>query len=446
MRFARLCFIFCLCAVPAVAAEPGQRFERADVVSTTRAPAAQQAIRPGTQAPKTLPGLYARPLANNLGTLSALATDADGTLYALDEKTGRLYGLADRGQDGRLDGRRIISSGFDRPSGLAVDIPSDTAFVADARAVWRVSLATGQTSMLASLGNTQAQVTPRPLVKADGLLILGLSEGSSSQILGLNTETGRAQLLKSIPSAPLSALAAQTGEQIWAAAGGALWPVLTGETHFPLEPGTTVTGLLFPNRGDISPAWPSEHIGQIYIAQAATGDGRNTPHSGGYNVVRLASQFGLPEDAMSVVMDGFFSPRSRQSWGAPGPMVMTKSGLVVADRYGTIWAIAKDDRPARKAKPRIGTPIPDAPVQKPSRKPNDTPATPGSLIGSASAIGSATTITQGSTLAVGSYLKKQVEEEKAAAKAAKDAEREAKKAARKNGALNTPDQTDREGP
>ena len=74
--------------------------------------------------------------------------------------------------------------------------------------------------------------------------------------------------------------------------------------------------------------------------------------------------------------------------------------------------------PPRKARKTITERL-AMPVQKPSLKPNETPAMAGSLIGEGSAMGSA------STLKVGSYLKKQHDEKEAAELAAKEAEEKA---------------------
>lgn len=407
MRF--LTYSVAVCLVYAVHMESGsaqssgsskvdQDFTRASAITTMpqSRTSVRRSTRPGQALPHTLPGYYVASVARNLGRISALARDDDGTIYTLDATSGRLYGLPDRGGDGRVDGRRIIAQGFDRPSGLVVD--QETAFVSDARAVWRVNVKTGQADVLASLANISSDPEPRPLILGDVGLVLGLSEGSSSRAVTINTQTGRAALLKTFTAAPLSAFAAQDASRLWAAAGGAIWPIMAGDIHFPVEASAQIKGLSFPNADDVSPAWPAERAGQFYIAQ--TEIEMNSSNSGGFNVVALASQFGTPEPHVQVVMDGFYSPQSGQSWGRPGPMVMSPHGLLVGDAYGTLWRMALDTRPPAPPRASIATPLPDAPVQKPSHAPRDMPPMIGSQIERAS------TLPPASNLKVGSYLKK----------------------------------------
>jgi len=55
---------------------------------------------------QTIKGLDVNIAASGLGQISAMTLREDGTLFTADIRTGRIWSLTDRGQDGKIDIRR----------------------------------------------------------------------------------------------------------------------------------------------------------------------------------------------------------------------------------------------------------------------------------------------------------------------------------------------------
>ena len=114
----------------------------------------QRGVRPG--ALKTIDTLGLTPFAQNLGSVSALAMSQDGTLYAADQKTGRIWVLSGRGADGAMDIKRPLPHTFDASTGLS--FIDQTLYIADNLAVWALDLKQNTPPrQLASLANAQSQ-------------------------------------------------------------------------------------------------------------------------------------------------------------------------------------------------------------------------------------------------------------------------------------------------
>lgn len=415
-----------LCA-PCAAAQSG--FMRADPSAVT--------VRAGEDVPPVLrrrakgsrdiavaaDGLYIESAASGLGSITALTTDNDGRIYVLN-MAGSIYVLEDRAKDGRIDIKRVIASGMDRPTGLA--IAGEALYAADQSAVWRIDIATGERSVFVPLSNIEAQ-EPRPLLFFNHALVLGLTQGERAKVLSIDMDTRRARLLAEIPSAPLRGLSIGGG-QIWAAAGTSLRPLsahsgAADAPHYPLEAGAQALGLLLPSEEAQYPkSWPKALRSHIIALQGSAGP-KGERSSGGNNVVSIPARFGVPGPKLYTLATGFSGQSGQSAWAAPSAIVMDERGLFIADRFGgTVMRLAVDDRPppSPKTKPRLTPPVPKPAVQKPSHKPNDTPAMFGSSLGEASHL------TKGSTLAVGSTLKKSFEDKELSKQDAEILEKERK--------------------
>lgn len=407
MRFGLSIFIITSLSAPLAFAAPGQSLAR----DTTKTEITAQNFRPSPKGfgrtVETLPGLYAKTIATSLGDISAVAIDDDGTLYTADQDTGRIFALGDRGGDGRLDGRQLFASGFDKPSGLAYH--NETLYIADSKALWAVNIDTRTRTQLASLSASGADATPRPLTMSKDQIIIGLSFSNAaipySRIVALAQTSGAASLVKQIDEAPLSTLAVQTSGQIWAGVGTQLVPVIAGELAFPIINGAPITGLTFGSKDSFPSDWPTALRGRIYLST-----GKSKTARGGFSILTLTSEFGAPAASVEVFADGFYNTRNQSLWGQPGALLPTQHGLIMADRFGTLWRIGLDDRPAKTPRRKISQPLPDLPMQQPSRPRGETTPMAGSQIRGSG-------ITKGSNIAVGSQLIKDFEDKADAEKA-----------------------------
>ena len=417
----------------AAQAQTYPRAEPAKAAADIRAPDDLQRRAAGSRDIPVLPsGLYAERAASGLGHITAMVSTENGSIYALETDGGQLFHLTDRGLDGRMDTRRTLTDGFDTPSGLTVK--DGDLYVSDKQAIWRVDIDSGAKSQFVSLKNVAADES-RPLLAFKDKILLGLSASARlSKVLSIDGASGVAIHLTDIPEGPIRGLS-YGGGQLWAAAGSSLRPVDTQANSefaksYPLEQGAAALGLLLPSEDMIWPAgWPSGMKDYILALQGPTAQRARETSSGGNNIAALPTQFGAPTAELSVLVGGFMSRDGTSAWAAPSAFLVDSRGLFYADRIGgALWRVSVDNRPAPKQRAKIGKAPPAMPVQKPSLKPNETPAMTGSMIGEASSLGPA------STLKVGSLLK-QEHDEKEAAKlaaeaAAKDAELKAKTDAR----------------
>lgn len=426
MRFGLTVSVLCLAAFALSGSANAQETVTRAEALTPLAPqsAARQAKSAATEA-ATLDGLYLKPLMSGLGDMRGLARDSDGTVYTLDQRLGRLYALSDRGGDGRLDGRRVLMDGLNTPSGLTV--MDGAVVISDAAAVWAVDIKSGERRMIAPLTASGSDIAPRPLLYHDAQLWLGLNKDSGASVVRIDPTSGRATLVQSFESGPITVLAAQGKGRIWAGVGNGFAP-LTGQspaTLYAAQAGAPINGLSFAHRGTLPEDWPDSVAdslsGRLILTQGAAAD------KGGYTVVAVASEFGQPSRQMRVLLSGFYNARSDKLWAYPDALLMTPRGLLMGDRYGTLWQLSRDDRPKRAAKAPIGTPLPEIAQPKPSQPRGVTIPMQGSLLGK-----SGSSITQGSTITTGSVLLETWEAEKAEAEAKAVAEKKQKRSGEDN--------------
>lgn len=219
-------------------------------------PALAQDVRSAPRPGSAVDGLEAPVFARGLGDISDLALGSDGTVFAADARSGRIWTIRDRGLDGRADSVQALPQRFDLPSGLAVG--NDTLFVADRNGVWRMRGA-GTPELLAPLARAGATDRPHPIaVMPDGSLRLGLSHpDGTSQLLRIDARTGEAERLFSAP-APLSALSKGPP-------GTPLLIVLAqaGDTGLGMAP-DTVSEI----EGEAVAAWADGAAGQVVLSGA----------------------------------------------------------------------------------------------------------------------------------------------------------------------------------
>jgi hypothetical protein len=356
-------------------------------------------------------GLYLKRAASGLGEITALTSDNEGQLFALN-KAGSIFVLYDRAMDGRMDTQRVLTAGLDAPSGLA--FAGGFLYVADQSAIWQIDIASGARKVFVPLTNIKAG-PQRPLIYYQNKLVLGLSDqeiagaAGKSKVLSIDMGTRRANLLTEIPGAPLRALSIGGG-QIWAAAGENLWPLGVQnakgfQTRYPLETGAPALAVLLPSK-EIAypPDWPAALREHIIAVQGPAGR-PSAASSGGNNVVSLPTLFGAPGPELLQLVGGFTGKSGQSAWAAPSAILMEPRGLFIADRLGgSLYRLSADNRPVPRAKKPLLPPIPAPVKQKPSRAPNDTPAMAGSSLLEASHLETA------STLSAGSLLKKRHEE------------------------------------
>ena len=164
---------------------------------------AQAQQRPRGGAAQAVDGLEAPVFARGLGEIADLALGSDGTVFAADARSGRIWAIRDRGLDGAADTVQALAPRFDRPSGLAVG--GDTVFVADRGGLWRLRGA-GTPELLAPLARAGALDEPHPIAAMpDGSLRLGLSlPDGTGRVVSVDTATGEARLLSTVPGPVLA--------------------------------------------------------------------------------------------------------------------------------------------------------------------------------------------------------------------------------------------------
>ena len=372
----------------------------------------QRGVRPG--ALKTIDTLGLTPFAQNLGSVSALAMSQDGTLYAADQKTGRIWVLSDRGADGAMDIKRPLSHTFDAPTGLS--FIDQTLYIADNRAVWALDLKQNTPPrQLASLANAQSQ-GEHPLIADKDALILALSQTTGAQLVRIDVETGRAESI-STSQTPIYSLAKLGGSAVWMGSG----ETLVSHTH-PDTPvrfsGQSLVSLMLPGQYESPKDWPQTLKGHIIASQLG-------PRA--HQLIAIPTEFGVPSGAPRVLLEGFMNSVGRSAWGTPGAMVMDPRGLFFADKYnGTIWRLSPKEKPAPETPdtPETTKVVEDIPETRPeihAATPTKSPLLIGSGI-KGSQIENLSQIESASQLEIGSTLLD--EYEKAEAEAAR-AEKEA---------------------
>ena len=370
---------------------------------------------------QTIESLSLTQYAKNLGKISALAASEDGTLYAADYKTGRVWILSDRGQDGSLDMRRPMAQTFNNPTGLA--IIGETLYVADRQAIWAIEPGS-QARMLAPLSNIKSQGSFALIAEDEGL-ILGITQSASTQngaaiIVSIDITTGQAEKIANIQNvAPLHSIAKRKGAPLWVASGQSMQSLDSPETRLTFSQ-QNITAIALPGQYTTPANWPRDLKESIIASQTG-------PNS--MQLIVIPTEFGQPSQAPRVLVEGFLSGSGRSAWGQPGAIVMDKRGLFFADTHnGTLWHLS--------VKPKIEPPkvVVDTPKKIEKTVETKSKKSPllvgsgikGSQIGEASQIGAASQLKTGSTL-IDAYEKEQAE-----AEALKAAEEDAKKPSKKS--------------
>lgn len=370
---------------------------------------AVQRQRGGTSSSlQTLPELDISVSMTGLGDISAITLGEDGTLYTADKKTGRIWALSDRRQDGKIDLRRPLPYAFNQPTGLAAI--GSTLYAVDQNAVW--AIAPGQDPQeLASLRAANSSGHSHILRAGhDGTyLVLGLTtQDQNFRILKIDTASGEAVLIGDGTDGPLQSLALNGDANIWAGFGNKLSALGADPTVF--SAGQTISGIVLPGRQVTPVDWPPRLRDHIIVSQA------------GPNAMRLLAiptEFGQISAAPRELLGGFLNRSQRSAWGAPGAMVMDKRGLFVADYYnGTLLRLS----PKPKAQPKITIVDTDSLDLPTSKEPVLAPANKGFGISSTiqgTQIDTKSTITQPSSIIYGSKLIKDYDAKKALEEAEK---------------------------
>jgi len=363
---------------------------------------------------KTIKSLELDITASGLGQISAIALREDGTLFTADARSGRIWALTDRGQDGKIDMRRPLPHSFNMPTGLTVI--GSALYVADQTAIWVVEDEKPPRE-LASLRHANSAGGPHILTPdPDGTsLALGLTTKTQGhRILRIDAQTGQASLINQAPGL-LHALAQREGSELWTAAETSLRPF--GGTDLNFQSGQSLTALILPGQYETPQGWPAKL--QDHILAAQTGPSA-------MQLIAIPTEFGQVSAAPRVLADGFLTPSGHSAWGEPGAMLMDKRGLFFADKEnGTLWRLS----PKALPKPKIT--IVDTASLPASIQPEPNLANTGALKIESSIKGTqidaSSTIIKPSGIEYGSKLIKDYDEKKAEEDAKKAAEQPKKK-------------------
>ncbi|MEP3889607.1 MAG: hypothetical protein ABJN69_04015 [Hellea sp.] len=364
---------------------------------------------------RTIKGLELNIAVTGLGDISAMALGADGTLYTADRKSGRIWTLPDRRQDGDIDLRRPLPFTFNAPSGLAV--MDETIYVADRNAVWVIAPG-NEPAQLANLKQANSTGGPHILFSRQDRedLTLGLTtKNQGFRILELKRETGEANLIGEGRFGKLHSVALSKGSDIWAGSGEALVPVgpnpLNSKAPLEFKVGQSITAIALPGQYEAPQNWPVQLKGHILAAQVG-------PNA--MQLIAIPTEFGHPSGAPRVLVEGFLTGSGRSAWGEPGQMVMDKRGLFFADPHnGTLWRLSAAPMPKAKITIIDTADLPPNPNESPKLTPQDNAITISSSI-KGTQIDTKSTITQPSSIIYGSQLIKDYDEKKALEEAEKN--------------------------
>lgn len=363
---------------------------------------------------QTIEDLELNIAATGLGQISALALGKDGTLFIADSRSGRLWALTDRGQDGKIDLRRPLPYNFNTPTGLVVI--GATIYIADQTAIWVIK--DGQTPrQLASLSRANSNGQPHILVANpdEKSLTLGLTTKSQNhRILQVDAQTGQASLIAE-GEGQLHALAQRTGSEIWTATKTGLNTL--EQTGLNFHNGQSIKALALPGQYEAPNNWPAGLKEHIIAAQTGPNAMR---------LIAIPTEFGQVNGTPRVLVDGFLAQSGRSAWGEPEAMLMDERGLFFADKEnGTLWRLSPKALPAPKIT-IVDTASLPAPVKtEPDLTPKGALKIESSIKGVQ--INANSAIVKPSSIEYGSKLIKDYDEKKAL----EDAERESEKPKRK---------------
>ncbi len=338
-------------------------------------------------------GLTFKSLSQGLGTISALAMAANGTLYVADSSSGRIWRLPDRNQDGRFDSKQALPQRFDTPSGLAVH--EQTVYVADRNAIWSIE-GVHPPVKLAGLLKAKSKGQHHPLtISADRkTLFLGLTTKQGKvRVLGVDIQTGAARLLQERQSdQDIIALGALGSGTPWVALDHAVGPSLT--QVFDLDSSHTLASLALPIG---TSEWPSALSTHVIVS-------RLSPD--GYDVIAIPAGLGQIEGKGRIIFSGFLNASRRAAWGVPGALYFDENGLIVADsKNGDLYRLSADPVKSSEVSKAISPPSNSQTLESdPLETTIESPKMRISTIEEGSQIGSVSTLKRGSSLEVGSTI------------------------------------------
>ena len=367
-----------------------------------------------SKALQTIKGLDVNIAASGLGQISAMTLREDGTLFTADIRTGRIWSLTDRGQDGKIDIRRPLPHSFNAPTGLA--IIGSTLYVADRDAIWKIE--SGKAPIeLASLryANSTGQGHILLANPNDTSLTLGITTQSQThRILSIDVQTGQAVLIGEGED-QLHSLARKDGSEIWSASGTRLSALAASGLNF--KAGQSIASMILPGQYDTPPKWPAQLNDHIIAAQTGPGAMR---------IIAIPTEFGQINETPRILAEGFLTQSGRSAWGKPGAMLMDRRGLFFADaENGNLWRLSPTPAPQPKITIVDTASLPIAPSKEPNLASTGALKIESSIKGTQ--IDASSTIIKPSSIEYGSKLIKDYDEQKALEEAEKTEEIKKKK-------------------
>jgi len=349
---------------------------------------------------QTIEGLDLNIAAKGLGQISAMALREDGTLYTADMRTGRIWTVTDRGQDGKIDMRRPLPFTFKAPTGLA--IIDSTLYVADQTAIWVIESGKAPRE-LASLRHANSTGGAHILLANPNSisLILGLTtKAEGHRILAVDAQTGQAVLIGE-GEGRLHSLAQKAGSEIWSASGTKLSALAMAGLKF--KSGQSISSMILPGQYDTPPKWPAQLKDYIIAAQSGPGAMR---------LLAIPTEFGQINGKPRILVEGFLARSSRSAWGEPGAMLMDRRGLFFADKEnGTLWRLSPTPPPQPKITIVDTASLPVAASKEPNLASKGALKIESSIKGTQ--IDASSTIIKPSSIEYGSKLIKDYDEKKA---------------------------------
>jgi len=363
---------------------------------------------------QTIKGLDVNIAASGLGQISAMTLKEDGTLFTADIRTGRIWSLTDRGQDGKIDIRRPLPHSFNAPTGLA--IIGSTLYVADRDAIWKIE--SGKAPIeLASLRHANSTGQGHILLANpnDTSLTLGITTQSQThRILSIDVQTGQAVLIGEGED-QLHSLARKDGSEIWSASGTRLSALAASGLNF--KAGQSIASMILPGQYDTPPKWPAQLNDHIIAAQTGPGAMR---------LIAIPTEFGQINETPRILAEGFLTQSGRSAWGKPGAMLMDRRGLFFADaENGNLWRLSPTPAPQPKITIVDTASLPIAPSKEPNLASTGALKIESSIKGTQ--IDASSTIIKPSSIEYGSKLIKDYDEQKALEEAEKTEEIKKKK-------------------
>jgi len=363
---------------------------------------------------QTIKGLDVNIAASGLGQISAMTLKEDGTLFTADIRTGRIWSLTDRGQDGKIDIRRPLPHSFNAPTGLA--IIGSTLYVADRDAIWKIE--SGKAPIeLASLRHANSTGQGHILLANpnDTSLTLGITTQSQThRILSIDVQTGQAVLIGEGED-QLHSLARKDGSEIWSASGTRLSALAASGLNF--KAGQSIASMILPGQYDTPPKWPAQLNDHIIAAQTGPGAMR---------LIAIPTEFGQINETPRILAEGFLAQSGRSAWGKPGAMLMDRRGLFFADaENGNLWRLSPTPAPQPKITIVDTASLPIAPSKEPNLASTGALKIESSIKGTQ--IDASSTIIKPSSIEYGSKLIKDYDEQKALEEAEKTEEIKKKK-------------------